>query len=120
MKVNIRGIVIAAVLACAAAARLPGGTVLAFGAQGAKPESDSERTKVLREVAKKLSSGEKITPNEVHAFVDAQNHGATTGLEVGQKVPDFTLPDQNSKPRRFADLVGRSGLLLVFSRSADW
>ena len=45
---------------------------------------------------------------------------ATSGLNVGAKIPDFELPDQYGKQRNFHDLAGRGGLLLVFSRSADW
>jgi hypothetical protein len=42
------------------------------------------------------------------------------GPQVGQKVPDFTLPDQHGQPRRLASLMGEKGLVLVFYRSADW
>jgi len=120
LKVTVPGILMAAVFACAVAVRILFGTMLVSAGAEPTPASDSNRAQVLREVAKKFGTGEKITPHEFHDFVDAQNHAATTGLKVGQKVPDFTLPDQNSMSRKFADLVGPSGLLLVFSRSADW
>ena len=54
------------------------------------------------------------------AFVEAQNDGYRTGPEVGETVPDFTLSDQNGKSWALHDLMGPNGLLLVFSRSADW
>ena len=53
-------------------------------------------------------------------FVEAQNDGYRTGPEIGAKTPDFTLPDQTGRSRSLHDLTGPNGLLLVFSRSADW
>jgi peroxiredoxin len=45
---------------------------------------------------------------------------ATLGPQVGQRLPAFSLPDQHGRPRTIESLMGRSGLMLVFSRSADW
>ena len=42
------------------------------------------------------------------------------GPQVGEKVPPFTLQDQHGDPRTLASLMGPKGLVLVFSRSADW
>jgi cytochrome oxidase Cu insertion factor (SCO1/SenC/PrrC family) len=42
------------------------------------------------------------------------------GPQVGQKVPDFDLPDQNGRRWTLKSLMGREGLMLVFFRSADW
>ncbi len=42
------------------------------------------------------------------------------GPQVGQTVPDFTLSDQTGQPRTLQSLMGAKGLMLVFSRSADW
>lgn len=84
------------------------------------PDSNSSNGEVLTQVLKKMRNGEKIAPGEFQAFVKAQNDGATTGLTVGEKIPDFALPDQNGNQRKFGDLTGPLGLLLVFSRSADW
>ena len=42
------------------------------------------------------------------------------GPQVGEKVPDFTLPDQGGELRTLQSLAGPKGLVLVFSRSADW
>jgi cytochrome oxidase Cu insertion factor (SCO1/SenC/PrrC family) len=42
------------------------------------------------------------------------------GPQVGDKVPDFTLPDQGGRRRSLSSLMGKKGLVLVFSRSADW
>jgi hypothetical protein len=76
---------------------------------------------VLHDVIRKYAAGgQDITPDDWRQFVEAQNDGYRTGPEIGQKVPDFTLPDQHGKGRTLADLMGPNGLLLVFSRSADW
>jgi hypothetical protein len=86
----------------------------------AMPDSNSGNGEVLTQVLKKMRTGEKIAPSEFQEFVKAQNDGATTGLKIGEKIPDFALADQNGNERKFRDLTGPAGLLLVFSRSADW
>jgi len=79
------------------------------------------KTAVLHEVIRKyVAGGQEITPDDWRQFVEAQNDGYRTGPEIGEKVPDFTLPDQHGKSRGLAELMGSNGLLLVFSRSADW
>ena len=45
---------------------------------------------------------------------------ATLGPQVGDAVPDFSLTDQAGGDRDLASLMGPNGLMLVFSRSADW
>ena len=75
---------------------------------------------VLRDVMKRMRSGEKISRDEFAAFAAAQNAGLTTGPEIGERVPEFALPDQHGNNRSLADLAGPHGLLLAFTRSADW
>ena len=76
---------------------------------------------ILHDVIGKYAAGGKdIAPDAWREFVEAQNDGYRTGPEIGDKVPDFTLPDQHGKSWALADLMGSNGLLVVFSRSADW
>jgi hypothetical protein len=42
------------------------------------------------------------------------------GPQVGEQVPDFSLPDQNGKTWTRQSIMGRNGAMLVFFRSADW
>jgi peroxiredoxin len=42
------------------------------------------------------------------------------GPQIGARVPEFTLLDQNGQSRTLASLMGPKGLMLVFYRSADW
>jgi hypothetical protein len=42
------------------------------------------------------------------------------GPKVGERVPDFQLRDQNGAAQTPASIIGPSGGLLVFFRSADW
>jgi len=44
----------------------------------------------------------------------------TLGPQVGERVPDFTLNDQQGRSHSLASLLGPRGLMLVFFRSADW
>ena len=45
---------------------------------------------------------------------------ARLGPQVGERVPDFTLPDQTGKSQTLQSIMGRRGAMLVFVRSADW
>ena len=42
------------------------------------------------------------------------------GPQVGATVPPFSGVDQFGTPQSLASLSGPKGLMLVFSRSADW
>ena len=42
------------------------------------------------------------------------------GPQVGERVPDFTLVDQENHRRTLQSLMGPRGLVLLFYRSADW
>jgi peroxiredoxin len=42
------------------------------------------------------------------------------GPQVGENVPDFSLPDQHGQRQTLRSLMGPNGLVLVFFRSAEW
>ena len=42
------------------------------------------------------------------------------GPQVGERVPDFSLPDQTGRVRNLESIMGTRGAMLVFLRSADW
>ena len=44
----------------------------------------------------------------------------TLGPQVGTKVPDFSLADQNGRVHTLKSILGPKGAVLVFFRSADW
>jgi hypothetical protein len=88
-------------------------------AASAKMDS-TVKADAFHQVLAKMAAGEKLDPALWSRFVDAQNDGLRTGPAVGSRVPAFALPDQNGKLRTLADLAGPNGLLLVFTRSADW
>src|SRR5260370_20322340 len=43
-----------------------------------------------------------------------------SGIKVGEKIPSIAANDQFGHPQTFESLRGKQGLLLLFSRSADW
>ena len=45
---------------------------------------------------------------------------ASLGPQVGERVPDFSLPDQNGHIHDLDSIMGPNGVMLVFFRSADW
>ena len=55
-------------------------------------------------------------PSQKSSLPDVQK----LGPQVGSRVPDFTLRDQQGQSRTLASLMGQKGLMLVFNRSADW
>ena len=44
----------------------------------------------------------------------------TLGPKVGDRVPEFSLPDQRGVTRSLTSTFGPKGAVLVFFRSADW
>jgi hypothetical protein len=44
----------------------------------------------------------------------------STGIEVGTKIPAFSIPDQNGKTQTFESIRGPKGAAIYFMRSADW
>jgi len=44
----------------------------------------------------------------------------TLGPKVGERAPDFSLPDQHGVTRSLQSTFGPRGAVLVFFRSADW
>jgi hypothetical protein len=45
---------------------------------------------------------------------------ARLGPRIGERVADFTLPDQQGVARPLRSMLGQKGAVLVFFRSADW
>jgi len=86
----------------------------------AREDISVSNAELIDGILRKMGSGEKIDPAEFQKFVDLQNRELQTGPAVGSKVPDFALDDQNGKRWSLHDLMGPNGMLLVFTRSADW
>ncbi len=84
------------------------------------PEDIAEKAAIMREFGRLRAAGEPV-PTELQAkHVNATNDRYATGPEPGERIPDFSLPDQEGRQRSVANLTGPNGLLLVFHRSADW
>ena len=45
---------------------------------------------------------------------------AALGPQVGERVPDFSLPDQHGQIQTLDSIMGPNGIMLLFHRSADW
>jgi peroxiredoxin len=50
----------------------------------------------------------------------AQAPNPTPGIAIGQHIPSLAANDQSGHPQTFESLRGPKGLLILFSRSADW
>ncbi len=42
------------------------------------------------------------------------------GPQVGERVPDFSLPDQHGRVQTLQSIMGEKGAMILFHRSADW
>ena len=42
------------------------------------------------------------------------------GPQVGERIPDFSLPDQNGTVWTHDSIMGPNGAMVLFHRSADW
>jgi hypothetical protein len=60
-----------------------------------------------------IPSGEQ-NPSTSHAIAPS------VGLQIGQKAPAFSLPDQFGHEQSIDTLKGSKGTVLLFFRSADW
>lgn len=90
------------------------------GREGIAAMDDATKAKAFREVMRRRAAGENVEPELWKEFVNAQNDALRTGPKVGEKVPDFALPDHNGAKQSLQQLMGPKGLLLTFVRSADW
>ena len=45
---------------------------------------------------------------------------ASLGPQVGEQVPDFSLPDQNGRVWTRDSILGPNGAIVLFHRSASW
>ena len=45
---------------------------------------------------------------------------ASLGPQVGERIPEFSLPDQNGTVQTLESIMGEEGAMIVFHRSADW
>jgi peroxiredoxin Q/BCP len=52
-------------------------------------------------------------------LLDLFGGGAAAGLNVGEKAPDFELPDRNGNPVRLADFRGKKAVVLYFYPKDD-
>jgi hypothetical protein len=80
----------------------------------------AEKTAAMREFRRLRDAGLPVPAEVRERHVDATNDGYATGPDPGERIPDFTLPDQHGSMRSLTDLAGPAGLFLVFHRSADW
>ena len=45
---------------------------------------------------------------------------AALGPQIGEKIPNFALPDQHGRIQTLDSIMGEKGAMIVFHRSADW
>jgi hypothetical protein len=59
-----------------------------------------------------VAAAQDLEPAEINV--------AELGPQVGEIVPEFSLPDQNGNIWTHESIMGERGAMLVFIRSADW
>lgn len=58
--------------------------------------------------------------NSTRETAKAAEPSISTGPEVGQRIPNFRLQDQNGRMQDLNSIVGPKGAAIYFNRSADW
>jgi hypothetical protein len=63
-----------------------------------------------------------VTPARAQSAPEGRQRVDVTklGPQVGERVPDFSLPDQTGRMRDLQSVMGPRGAMIVFYRSADW
>lgn len=61
-----------------------------------------------------------LTATPMHAQDREAIDVASLGPQVGETIPDFSLPDQHGRVQTLDSIVGENGAMIVFHRSADW
>jgi hypothetical protein len=84
------------------------------------PEDLAEKAAVMREFRRLRAAGLPVPADLYAKHLHATNDNYATGPEPGERIPEFSLPDQEGVARSIANLTGSNGLFLVFHRSADW
>ena len=46
--------------------------------------------------------------------------GFSTGPNINEKVPEFSLADQDGIIKSLTEMIGENGALILFFRSASW
>ncbi len=52
--------------------------------------------------------------------IPAGSRGMVSGPEIGERIPDFEALDQHGNLVSLSDVMGPSGAMVIFIRSADW
>ncbi len=94
-----------------------GGALLIIGLARAFGRSQTYRGKIFGPILATLSFLGIAFFAYATFYIARQVPGSIGAPHVGQKAPDFTLPDQNNTPVALADLLsGSKGAVLIFYR----
>lgn len=65
-----------------------------------------------------------VTIMMLGATIEAQERDpidlSALGPQIGERVPDFSLPDQHGRIQTLESIMGEKGAMILFHRSADW
>jgi hypothetical protein len=75
---------------------------------------------IMRIASSALALHVLLTPPALAQQPSQKIDVARLGPQVGQVVPDFRLQDAQGKVWTRDSVMGPKGVMLVFSRSADW
>ena len=78
------------------------------------------RTTILKILLSSLFSALLALPSFAQDSEREAIEVASLGPQIGERVPDFRLPDQNGQFHTLDDIKGPNGTMLLFHRSADW
>ena len=96
--------------------RVVGATKFGFGCPLRQFELNYERYPMRKLMISLAASAALMAQTSPRQKIDVSK----LGPQVGERVPDFSLPDQNGKTQTLQSIMGPKGAMLVFVRSADW
>ena len=77
-------------------------------------------TRTASVIAAMLLIAGSLRAQQTATLTTAKVDVSKLGPQVGERVPDFSLRDQNGQMRTLQSIMGPKGATLVFVRSADW
>ena len=86
---------------------------------------EMSNTRFMRIVLSQLSLAalllvSPVARPQLKAQARAKINVSELGPQVGERVPDFSLRDQNGQTQTLQSIMVPKGAMLVFYRSADW
>ena len=97
-----------------------GGAIMVLGIGSCAPESGAPSDVAAESGDRAEVTMQSQTPVDGATQDRTPIDVASLGPQVGERVPEFSLRDQNGRIQTLESILGPNGAILLFHRSADW